>query len=107
VIVIAPTDVNTPIFEKQPQRSPYLNTDYGDVHQKLLDNIANARTVALPTRMVIERIMTALTSPKPKTRYLIPSGKIRGWYMRTLMPDRVLDRKMVSQFFGGLWKKQL
>jgi hypothetical protein len=47
--------------------------------------------------MVARTIRHALESDRPKARYVLPDHPIRGWLMPRLLPDRWLDRLIVSQ----------
>ena len=53
----------------------------------------------MPTSLVADRVEHALTSPKPKTRYVVgPDAKRRARVQR--LPDRLRDRVLTRFLFG-------
>jgi NAD(P)-dependent dehydrogenase (short-subunit alcohol dehydrogenase family) len=94
VIVIEPSEVATPIFDKQPRVSSYATTDYGAVHQKLLNQMDAMKQQAMPVDRVVKHVLDALEKKRPKTRYaVLPySLWLWGWFLPRHLTDRALDR---------------
>jgi NAD(P)-dependent dehydrogenase (short-subunit alcohol dehydrogenase family) len=91
VIVIQPGTISTPIFDKAAHiQTAFADSDY----QMTLAHIdmAEQRRTGLPVSVVSDRILTALTAAKPRTRYVIPNEWIRLWLVPRYLPDRWLDR---------------
>ena len=99
VAVIEPGQVRTPIWEKgvaafsdvSERFPPEALSRYGlrlRVFRWLLER---APRVAVPPELVADRVVHALTSSEPRTRYVVGSdARLRLWLTR-LLPDRVMD----------------
>lgn len=100
VSVIEPSAVKTAIWDKADQEeiSSYQHTDYiqplKNFQQKF---ITRGRAGASPEK-VTQVIREALESKHPRTRYALPDSLIKGWLLLRLLPDRILDRQLASQF---------
>jgi hypothetical protein len=46
---------------------------------------------------VVEAIVTAVESPRPKARYAVPRKWLGSWILPRLLPDRWLDRVVDSR----------
>ena len=98
VIVIEPGNVHTPIWDKIPDMSKYKNTDYFTVISRIMTKIRQAKNNSLSDTLIAHTIHTALTSSRPKTRYLIVKNKLINWTLIGLLPDRLMDRFYLAQF---------
>ena len=59
-----------------------------------------ARSAAVPADEVAKAVEHALTSPKPKTRYVVgPDAKRRARVQK--LPDRLRDRMLTRFLFGS------
>jgi len=98
VIVIQPGTTNTPIVQKfADQILKYEETDYGPMFARLEEQMARREITGLPVSRVIETIVKAVESPRPKARYAVPRKWLSGWIMPRLLPDRWLDRFVDSR----------
>ena len=98
VIVIQPGNIDTPMWVKAaPISTAYAHTDYAPVLARI-DTVREGRR-SLPVSAVTSRIVKALTSRRPKARYLIPDEWFRFWIAPRLLPDRWLDF-FVDRFLG-------
>ncbi len=96
VILVAPTEVRTPIWDKiEPLLGRYAGTDYAESYDRGLRTMIRAgREHGLDPRKVAETVWRALTAKRPQARYapaqhpLLEQGLIR------ILPRRVLDWAM-------------
>lgn len=96
VVLIEPATVRTPMIGKAGAISPYRDTDYGAFHQAALDGAEATMETARPAAQVADAIHAALTSRKPRTRYVLAGRALRWLMMSRLMPDRWVDRKLTT-----------
>jgi NAD(P)-dependent dehydrogenase (short-subunit alcohol dehydrogenase family) len=98
VIVIQPGTTNTPIVHKfADQIRRYEETDYGHMFTMLEEQMADREKSGLPVSKVVEAIVTAVESPRPKARYAVPRKWLGSWILPRLLPDRWLDRVVDSR----------
>lgn len=91
VIVIQPGTISTPILDKAAHiQTAFADSDYQPTLAQV--DMAEQRRTGLPVSVVSDRILTALTAAKPRTRYVIPNEWIRFWLVPRYLPDRWLDR---------------
>ena len=100
VVAIEPGRIDTPIWETSLERTAELEerlsaealTLYSDEIEKTKKSARTASKQAVPASTVAEVIEKALTTSKPKTRYLVgPDAKIAGNLISKL-PDKLKDR---------------
>jgi NAD(P)-dependent dehydrogenase (short-subunit alcohol dehydrogenase family) len=110
VILIEPGTVRTPIWRKGNELADELLERMPDEVERLYGRLiagmrrqvvrAEQKTACEP-RVVAEVIGRALTSKRPRTRYLVGTdAKVRA-LLATLLPDRVMDRMVVRTLLGG------
>ena len=105
VIIVAPGAIATPIWDKaeQADMAQYSSTPYAASLKTVRDYmLANGRK-GLEPEQVGEVVWRALTTAKPKTRYVItpdPSGQI---LLANTLPKRMVDR-MIAKRLGLLSK---
>jgi short-subunit dehydrogenase len=105
VIVVAPGAVATPIWDKAEQVdvSRYANTPYAVP----LDAIRNYMLVSgrkgLKPEKLGQAVLKALTTRKPKTRYIVTPEPLQNFLVNNL-PKRMVDR-MIGGRLGLLPKK--
>ena len=59
---------------------------------RIKETVEKAAERAIPPDAVVQAVVHALTSPRPRTRYLVGTdAKIRAWMVKRL-PDRLNDR---------------
>jgi NAD(P)-dependent dehydrogenase (short-subunit alcohol dehydrogenase family) len=93
VIVIAPGAVATPIWSKAEQVdiTPYLNTPYATVLERMRANMLTLGKVGLPPERIGEAVLHALTAAKPKVRTTVTPHPFQEFLARSL-PKRIVDR---------------
>ena len=93
VVLIEPGTTRTPIKEKYAQQiGRYADTDYGRLLIGVEKQLAEREVSGLPVEKVVEVVVTAVESPRPKARYAVPRKWFSGWFLPRLLPDRWLDR---------------
>jgi NAD(P)-dependent dehydrogenase (short-subunit alcohol dehydrogenase family) len=104
VAIVEPGTIATPIWTK-PQRSvdefpPEAAELYGERVEKFRRLAAERAGKAVPALEVAKAVEHALTSQKPKTRYLVgPDAKRRARVER--LPDRLRDKLLTRFLFGS------
>jgi NAD(P)-dependent dehydrogenase (short-subunit alcohol dehydrogenase family) len=97
--LIEPGAVATPIWDKGVEQAEEIERDappevrerYGEVMDAIRKQSEKNRTEGVPPQEVAEAVAHALTSSKPKTRYLVGrDAKMRGPIGKVL-PDRAMD----------------
>ncbi|MBN1529449.1 MAG: SDR family oxidoreductase [Thermoleophilaceae bacterium] len=106
VILIEPGGVKTPIWAKSTdaadQMAEGMPPEAEQLYGPLMDRIRveskkiSERTGIDPSE-VAETIGTALTTEKPKTRYLVGKDAKGRWAVAKRVPDRVMDRLIARQ----------
>ncbi|MCB8920540.1 MAG: SDR family oxidoreductase [Ardenticatenaceae bacterium] len=101
VILIEPGTTATPIIGKASDgMEQYAQTDYDAILQKVVgDAVTKRQRTAIPVEKVAAKIVEALESQHPKTRYAIPRKWFTGWFLPRILPDRWFDR-MAAQEMG-------
>jgi NAD(P)-dependent dehydrogenase (short-subunit alcohol dehydrogenase family) len=103
VVIVEPGTIATPIWTK-PQRAadelpPEARELYGARLVRLRARVAERAAQAVPAAGVADAVEHALTSEKPKTRYVVgPDAKRRARVQR--LPDRLRDRILTRFLFG-------
>jgi NAD(P)-dependent dehydrogenase (short-subunit alcohol dehydrogenase family) len=101
VILIEPGGVKTPIWKKGGELADEMLEDmppeaerlYGKMTAKLrAETVKIEQERGIEPREVAEAIGTALTSSRPRTRYLVGSDAKMRARMIKVLPDRVMDR---------------
>lgn len=100
VIVIEPGPVKTAIWDKAEQDNfsdRYADTLYGPILVKFEKMFIEQGRAGLPPEAVAGVIRHVLENAHPKTRYALPSQPILGWLLPRLLPDRWLDRLIMTE----------
>ncbi len=92
VIVIGPGAVNTPIWDKGNDTSPYAATPYGKILARFNEYFTAQGKKGFAPDVFGEKIADILETPKPRTRYALVPQKFGNWTIPRLLPDRTLDR---------------
>ena len=101
VIVIEPGGVKTPIWRKgtavademAASMPPEAERLYGRLRDAIrAESVKIAERTGLEPSAVAEVIGTALTTSRPKTRYLVGRDAKSQWAIAKRVPDRVMDR---------------
>ena len=101
VIVIEPGGVKTPIWRKgtsvademAASMPPEMERLYGRLRDAIrAESVKIAERTGIEPSAVAEVIGTALTTSRPKTRYLVGRDARSQWAIAKRVPDRVMDR---------------
>ena len=94
VVVIEPGSVRTPIWDKAQELDveQYSHTVYKTVLDGMQRIFVDRGKSGIPVEKVSQVIYTALTSSKPKTRYVLARKLFTGWLLPRYLPDRQFDR---------------
>ena len=99
VSIVEPGSIATPIWtkpavdERMPaDRAHRLQRDYGTALAAFTQAAADAARRGIPPDVVAAAVEHALTSPSPKTRYVIGRDARAQAIVRRVIPDRWLDR---------------
>lgn len=105
VIAIAPGAVATAIWDKgeQVDVTPYLKTPFAPALEKLRAFAAKSGKRGLKPEFLGQKIMHALTTARPKVRYVVTPDPFQNFLLNAL-PKRVADR-MVAGMFGLIPKR--
>lgn len=98
VIVVAPGAVATPIWDKAEDVdvSRYANTPYAASLNAVRNYmLANGRKGFKPERIGVA-VWHALTTPRPKTRYVVTPDPFQNFLVNTL-PKRMVDRMIAGR----------
>ncbi len=96
VILIEPGSVDTPIWDKLPDYSIYDKTDYFPILERLKAMMLKHKKEWLPDSAVAKIIYKALTTNRPKARYLLVKNKFKNGILLRLLPDRWLDKIIIK-----------
>lgn len=103
VAIVEPGTIATPIWSKSQRRveefPPEAAELYGARVEKFRRLAAERSSDAVPAIEVAKAVEHALTSPKPRTRYVVgPDAKRRARVEK--LPDRLRDRLLTRFLFG-------
>ncbi|MDI1364140.1 MAG: SDR family oxidoreductase [bacterium] len=93
VVIIAPGAVATPIWDKAEavDVARYANTVYAPALERMRAFMLSLGKSGLPPETIGEAVHLALTTPKPKTRYVLSPDPFQV-FMTGILPKRTLDR---------------
>jgi NAD(P)-dependent dehydrogenase (short-subunit alcohol dehydrogenase family) len=102
VILLEPAAIRTEIWDKgKAAAEPYTENPppgfvelYGDFLAGVQQFAAEGKEKGHPPQVVLDAVIDALESPKPKTRYVMGDGATLRKILRRL-PDRLRDRVML------------
>lgn len=100
VVIVAPGTVATPIWAKAEalDLALFAHTPYARALEKLRSLMIDAGKKGLPPERIGQTVLTALTVPKPKTRYTVTPAPIQN-LLENLLPKRVVDG-MIARRLG-------
>jgi short-subunit dehydrogenase len=106
VIVVAPGAVATPIWDKAEQVdvSRYANTPYASGLNAVREYMLTSGRKGLKPEKLGQAVWNALTTRKPKTRYIVTPDPFQN-YLLNHLPKRMVDR-MIGGRLGLLPKKK-
>lgn len=98
VIAIAPGAIATPIWDKADaiDVSRYASTPYAKSLDRVKSYMVEMGRKGLKPETIGETVLTALTSAKPKTRYVVTPDPLQNW-LSLHMPKRMVDRTVAKQ----------
>jgi len=93
VIVVAPGNVATPIWDKAQAQdiAPFAGTPYAPALEAMKKFALAGGRNGLPPERLGEAVKTALTAPRPRTRYTVTPGPLQNRIV-TVLPKRWVDR---------------
>jgi NAD(P)-dependent dehydrogenase (short-subunit alcohol dehydrogenase family) len=99
VSIIEPGAVATPIWEKAgaegerlaAELPPEAHENYGHLIRAIQTEVPRLAETGVPPEEVADRIVHALTSKRPRTRYMIGREARMRWAVAKRVPDRVMD----------------
>lgn len=98
VIEVVPGRVKTGIIEKLSDAgSKYDGTDFEEPMRKRMESAMEMREFGLEPEVISGAIHTALTTRKPKYRYVKPDLYFKGYRLPTMLPARMIDRVLGKQ----------
>src|SRR5215469_8566745 len=105
VIVVAPGAVATPIWDKAEQVdvSRYANTPYANALNAVRDYMLTSGRKGLKPEKLGQAVYHALTTRRPKTRYVVTPDPLQNFLVNNL-PKRMVDR-MIGGRLGLLPKR--
>jgi NAD(P)-dependent dehydrogenase (short-subunit alcohol dehydrogenase family) len=99
VVLIEPSAISTPIWDKAIAKLDTLQRDappalarYRDRLDAFRDTLDSAREHGKPAGDVAEAIVEALTTERPRTRYVVGADGKLAAALRPLIPDRLADK---------------
>jgi NAD(P)-dependent dehydrogenase (short-subunit alcohol dehydrogenase family) len=100
VIIVAPGAVATPIWDRANAAdvAQFANTPYMPALEKMKAFMISNGKKGLPPEKLGEAVKTALTVPKPKTRYTVTPQPVQNLMANTL-PKRIVDN-MIARRLG-------
>src|SRR6202171_6166020 len=100
VVIIEPGTVNTVMYDKGEKEdlSEFKQTEYWEAVQNFQKWIVNeARTNGLPPERLGEAVHMALSTAKPKARYVVIPQRFKNWTLLRLLPVRMFDNFIAKQ----------
>jgi NAD(P)-dependent dehydrogenase (short-subunit alcohol dehydrogenase family) len=99
VIVIAPGAVATPIWDKAESVdvTRYANTPFAPALNRIRNYMLTNGPKGLKPERLGRAVWHALTTTKPKTRYVVAPDPFQNWMINTL-PKRTVDRLIAGRF---------
>ncbi len=98
VVIIAPGAVATPIWDKADSIdiSRYANTPYRQGLEAVKDYMMKLGKAGFPPETIGEAVWVALTTPNPKTRYVVTPNPFMNW-LGLALPKRMMDGMIASR----------
>ena len=93
VILVNPGSVATPIWDKAEEAAEtrYAATDYAPFARRFLTAALKSGRAGLQPEAVGEVVLTALSTPRPRTFYPVLRRKLMHWTIPRSLPARTLD----------------
>jgi NAD(P)-dependent dehydrogenase (short-subunit alcohol dehydrogenase family) len=98
-VIVAPGPVRTAIWDKAEQEdlSPYRDTVYGSALENFRRYSVDAGRKGLPPERLGEVVLVALTTARPKTRYVAVPRRLTDWTIPSLLPASLIDSVIEKQ----------
>lgn len=101
VVLLQPAAIATPIWDKSQDGAedmikdarPAFEERYGRFIGGIRKLAEEGKTTAADPKVVLDAVIHALESPKPKTRYVMGTGAGQRKFLR-MLPDRLRDRAL-------------
>jgi NAD(P)-dependent dehydrogenase (short-subunit alcohol dehydrogenase family) len=107
VVIVEPGAIATPFWQKgqdtadevEGNMDPEVRRLYGDQLEAVRGAARKSEAEGIPPERVAEVVAKALTSARPKTRYLVGRDAKLNARVRRIVPDRLFDR-LISRELG-------
>lgn len=98
VVVIAPGAVATPIWDKVDtlDAARLAHTRYASALKLAKDFSVESGRRGLPAETIGRTVLTALTTPRPRTRYTVTPEPMK-WLIGRVLPKRLVDRLIAKR----------
>lgn len=105
VVLLQPAAVRTEIWDKGEAAAERWDTDppdgfmerYGKFFRGVKKFVAERKTKSADPQCVLDAVIHALESPRPKTRYRMGDGVGQRKFLR-MLPDRMRDKLLLKAF---------
>lgn len=99
VVMVAPGHVATPIWDKaeEAEIAPYAHLPIAPALRRFRELFIAQGRRGFPPARIAEVIGTALTTPRPRSRYAVVPGRLMNWTIPKLLPDRWVDAALGAQ----------
>ncbi|HPV40836.1 MAG TPA: SDR family NAD(P)-dependent oxidoreductase [Spirochaetota bacterium] len=97
-ILLEPAGVATPIWNKAlNQDSSFADRKYGPALRLFREKFIAGGTRGMDSDKAAMQIYRCITKKRPRDRYIIAGNRLLSW-LETLVPNRLLDRLVISMF---------
>lgn len=98
VIIIGPTAVKTPIWEKEGVELPnqIRNGIFGRQMVNFLHLFSKSGEKSMPANNFAEKVVSIFEKKNPKVRYAISANKFEEWLIPRFMPSKVVDKNIAK-----------
>ncbi|MDH3625548.1 MAG: SDR family oxidoreductase [Myxococcales bacterium] len=105
VVLLQPASIATPIWDKGRDGAeemishapPAFDERYGRFVSGIRKFAEEGKSTAADPKVVLDAVIHALESPRPKTRYVMGTGAGQRKFLR-MLPDRLRDRALLKAF---------
>jgi NAD(P)-dependent dehydrogenase (short-subunit alcohol dehydrogenase family) len=96
VVLVCPGAIKTPIWKKA-SLAPFLQGHFAKSLRKAEAEMSEMEARGLPVEDIGRLVADILTGPRPRTRYTPVPSKFLRWTLPRLLPERWLDRIILSK----------
>lgn len=96
VVMVAPGNVQTPIWGKFSSKDPYAGTAYATPFKRFIEMALKGAKTGMQPSGIAEVVSRIAYGSSSKVRYAPVAQRIPNWIMPRLLPSRTLDKMMFS-----------